>query len=95
MCEVCHGEGRKLTSRYGGNDPDTIDEGPCPACKEREMTVSNWATRTIIQQAGLGVSQITPAILELAAEANEKYSNMDKAIAWMKRRLKRYGYFDK
>jgi len=32
-CEACHGEGRILTTRYGGNDPDTIDLGPCPHCE--------------------------------------------------------------
>lgn len=31
-CIVCGGEGRELKSRYGGNDPDTLDAGPCPAC---------------------------------------------------------------
>lgn len=31
-CIKCQGEGRELTSRYGGNDPDTIDAGPCKAC---------------------------------------------------------------
>lgn len=32
-CMHCAGEGRLLTSRYGGNDPDTIDAGECRACK--------------------------------------------------------------
>lgn len=32
-CEACGSEGRVLTSRYGGNDPDTIDLGPCPWCE--------------------------------------------------------------
>ena len=32
-CSCCHGEGRKLTSRWGGNDPDVIDNGQCAACE--------------------------------------------------------------
>ena len=31
-CSTCGGDGRKWTSRYGGNDPDVYDDGPCPAC---------------------------------------------------------------
>lgn len=31
-CEVCGTEGRIFTSRYGGNDPDVWDAGPCPVC---------------------------------------------------------------
>jgi DnaJ-class molecular chaperone len=31
-CTKCGGEGRKLWSRYGGNDPDVFDKGPCEAC---------------------------------------------------------------
>lgn len=32
-CEYCGTEGRIYRSRYGGNDPDTIDLGPCPVCE--------------------------------------------------------------
>lgn len=32
LCELCGGEGRNYTSRYGGNDPDAIDMGLCKAC---------------------------------------------------------------
>ncbi len=32
QCGACGGEGRKFRSRYGGNDPDVWDDGPCPAC---------------------------------------------------------------
>lgn len=31
-CVACGGEGRKYKSRYGGNDPDVWDAGPCEAC---------------------------------------------------------------
>lgn len=31
-CRICHGEGRERRSRYGGNDPDVADVGPCKAC---------------------------------------------------------------
>lgn len=31
-CETCCGEGRIWKSRYGGNDPDVWDAGPCPEC---------------------------------------------------------------
>ena len=31
-CPKCGGEGRKWESRYGGNDPDVWDAGPCEAC---------------------------------------------------------------
>lgn len=31
-CAVCGGDGRKWRSRYGGNDPDVWDAGPCPCC---------------------------------------------------------------
>lgn len=31
-CIKCGGEGRKYQSRYGGNDPDVWDAGPCEAC---------------------------------------------------------------
>lgn len=33
-CAVCGGEGRIFKSRYGGNDPDVWDAGPCPACNK-------------------------------------------------------------
>lgn len=33
-CPDCGGEGRKIKSRYGGNDPDTWDAGPCERCEE-------------------------------------------------------------
>ncbi len=33
ICENCGGEGRLFESRYGGNDPDVWDVGPCPACE--------------------------------------------------------------
>lgn len=33
LCEACGGEGRRYTSRYGGNDPDVWDAGPCQACE--------------------------------------------------------------
>lgn len=29
ICRTCGGEGRMIKSRYGGNDPDTWDAGPC------------------------------------------------------------------
>ena len=32
FCHKCQGEGRKIESRYGGNDPDTYDAGVCEAC---------------------------------------------------------------
>lgn len=32
-CAACGGEGRKYTSRFGGNDPDTIDAGGCEFCE--------------------------------------------------------------
>lgn len=28
-CEECNGSGRNYWSRYGGNDPDVVDKGPC------------------------------------------------------------------
>lgn len=31
ICERCGGDGREITSYYGGNDPDTWDAGPCQA----------------------------------------------------------------
>jgi len=31
-CRSCGGEGRVYKSRYGGNDPDVWDAGPCEAC---------------------------------------------------------------
>jgi hypothetical protein len=31
-CSECDGEGRRYTSRYGGNDPDVWDAGVCLAC---------------------------------------------------------------
>jgi hypothetical protein len=31
-CQACGGEGREYKSRYGGNDPDVWDAGPCNAC---------------------------------------------------------------
>ena len=31
-CSECGGEGRIWASRYGGNDPDVWDAGPCEAC---------------------------------------------------------------
>ncbi len=36
LCRTCDGEGRLYRSRYGGNDPDEIDVGPCPNpdCKD-------------------------------------------------------------
>jgi hypothetical protein len=33
LCEACGGEGRRFISRYGGNDPDVWDAGPCPMCE--------------------------------------------------------------
>ena len=32
ICRHCAGEGREIRSRYGGNDPDTWDAGPCEPC---------------------------------------------------------------
>lgn len=32
FCETCGGEGRNYKSRFGGNDPDVWDAGPCEAC---------------------------------------------------------------
>jgi len=29
VCPVCNGEMRIWKSRYGGNDPDVFDAGPC------------------------------------------------------------------
>jgi len=31
-CTECGGTGRVLWSRYGGNDPDVVDKGPCEYC---------------------------------------------------------------
>lgn len=31
-CLACSGEGRKYSSRYGGNDPDVYETGKCEAC---------------------------------------------------------------
>ena len=31
-CIHCGGEGRRLQSQYGGNDPDVWDSGPCRSC---------------------------------------------------------------
>jgi DnaJ-class molecular chaperone len=31
-CKTCNGEGRRLASRNGGNDPDVWDAGPCEQC---------------------------------------------------------------
>lgn len=30
ICPDCHGETRIWKSKYGGNDPDVWDAGPCP-----------------------------------------------------------------
>lgn len=32
-CRECNGEGRVWASRYGGNDPDVWDAGPCERCQ--------------------------------------------------------------
>ena len=32
-CEHCDGDGRIIRSRWGGNDPDTWDAGPCQECE--------------------------------------------------------------
>ena len=32
-CGECDGNGRLWTSRYGGNDPDVWDAGPCLHCR--------------------------------------------------------------
>lgn len=32
-CQKCQGEGRIFKSKYGGNDPDVWDAGPCEACE--------------------------------------------------------------
>lgn len=31
-CIKCQGEARRYQSKYGGNDPDVWDAGPCEAC---------------------------------------------------------------
>lgn len=31
-CQKCGGDGREWRSKYGGNDPDVWDAGPCEAC---------------------------------------------------------------
>lgn len=31
-CQTCGGDGRDWHSRYGGNDPDVWDAGPCKNC---------------------------------------------------------------
>jgi hypothetical protein len=31
-CPKCQGEGRIFKSKYGGNDPDVWDAGPCEVC---------------------------------------------------------------
>ena len=31
-CPTCAGEGRIYKSKYGGNDPDVWDAGPCEDC---------------------------------------------------------------
>ena len=31
-CVTCGGSGRIMKSKYGGNDPDVWDAGPCEAC---------------------------------------------------------------
>lgn len=31
-CPTCAGEGRIWASKYGGNDPDVWDAGPCEEC---------------------------------------------------------------
>lgn len=32
ICPECGGEGRRWRSKYGGNDPDVWDAGPCEHC---------------------------------------------------------------
>lgn len=32
-CSKCQGEGRIFKSKYGGNDPDVWDAGPCGVCE--------------------------------------------------------------
>jgi hypothetical protein len=32
ICTSCAGEGSIFISRYGGNDPDVWDAGPCELC---------------------------------------------------------------
>lgn len=29
VCPECNGSGRHYWSKYGGNDPDVVDRGPC------------------------------------------------------------------
>jgi|FreactcultureFD7_1027221.scaffolds.fasta_scaffold35118_2 hypothetical protein len=48
-CAKCGGEGREYRSRYGGNDPDVWDAGPCEACdgsgnQACEYCATGWAT---------------------------------------------------
>lgn len=41
QCPECQGSGRHYWSRYGGNDPDVVDRGPCEKCDgEGEIIVS-------------------------------------------------------
>lgn len=39
ICPDCGGEGREIRSRYGGNDPDTWDAGPCDRCDQTGYAV--------------------------------------------------------
>lgn len=45
VCEECGGEGRHIKSKYGGNDPDTWDAGPCERCEGGDIPLRCEAWR--------------------------------------------------
>lgn len=59
-CPDCHGEMRMWKSRYGGNDPDVWDAGPCPNhdCEDGEVPI--WCEGWKCHEAAVRIVEGAP-----------------------------------
>lgn len=67
-CPVCEGSGRHYWSRYGGNDPDVVDKGPCENddCDQGEVPV--WCEMFKCDEPAVERIDGTPSCAAHAAE---------------------------
>lgn len=71
-CQTCEGSGRDYWSRYGGNDPDVVDRGPCTNDDCEDGAVPVWCEMYKCNARAVEMVDGTPSCAAHAQEFREE-----------------------
>jgi DnaJ-class molecular chaperone len=75
-CKSCNGSGRKYWSRYGGNDPDVVDVGPCDECSGSGQQVCEYCGKSEAVWAIQGWNQTSLVCESCRDEIQEDWTSL-------------------